>query len=88
VVIGISADNIGNQQKFTDVNKLPFPLFADPDKTVIKAYGALSPRGFANRYTFVIDKKGVLRKAYTKVSAAKHAEEVLAFVKKELAAEK
>jgi peroxiredoxin len=58
---------------------------ADPDKKAAKAYGALGARGYANRYTFVIDKQGVIRKVYTTVNPQTHPEEVLAFVKEHLA---
>jgi peroxiredoxin Q/BCP len=84
VVIGISNDTLEDQGKFTKKEKLSFPLLADTDKTVTKSYGALSPRGFPARYTFVIDKKGVLRKVYTKVTPATHPDEVLDYVKGEL----
>jgi peroxiredoxin len=57
---------------------------ADPEKETAKAYGVLLPRGFANRATFVIDKKGVLRKIYDKADAMKNAEEVLDWVKDNL----
>jgi peroxiredoxin Q/BCP len=85
VVIGISTDTVEAQEKFVKKEKLNFPLLADPEKKVTKAYGALSDRGFANRYTFVIDKKGELRKVYTKVAPAKHPDEVLDYIKDELA---
>jgi peroxiredoxin Q/BCP len=85
VVIGISTDKLDDQMKFTDKEKLNFPLFADPDKKATKAFGALSDRGFASRYTFVIDKKGIVRKIYTKVTPADHPEEVLKYVKENLA---
>ncbi len=85
VVIGISTDKLDDQQKFTDKEHLNFPLIADNTKEATKAYGALSPRGFANRYTFVIDKQGVIRKVYTKVTPKDHPAEVLAFVKEHLA---
>lgn len=48
----------------------------------------LGAAGFAGRQTFVIDKKGVVRKIYPKVDAAKHPDEVLAFVKENLAEKK
>ena len=84
--MGISADTLELQQKFTDKEKLTFPLIADPEKTAIKAFGALMPNGkFANRYTFVIDKQGVIRKVYTKVGPGGHPDEVLKFVKENLA---
>lgn len=81
VVIGISTDNAADQQKFIDKEKLNFPLIADPEKKATEAFGALSERGYASRYSFVIDKAGVVRKVYTKVDVNKHPAEVLAFVK-------
>jgi peroxiredoxin Q/BCP len=84
-VIGISTDPLDKQQEFTDKEKLNFPLFADPDKKAVQAYGALSQRGMASRYTFVIDKQGVVRKVYTTVNPQNHPEEVLKFVKEHLA---
>jgi peroxiredoxin Q/BCP len=35
-----------------------FPLLSDPTKEVATAYGVLSPRGVANRWTFYIGKDG------------------------------
>lgn len=84
MVIGISTDNLEAQKKFTEKENLNFPLFADSEKKAAEAFGVLSKMGFAQRWTFVIDKKGVVRKIYTKVSPDKHADEVLAYVKENL----
>jgi thioredoxin-dependent peroxiredoxin len=84
VILGISTDTLDAQDQFTKKEKLSFPLLADPEKKVTKAYGALGKAGYASRYTFVIDKNGVLRKVYTKVTPAKHPDEVLDFVKENL----
>jgi len=84
VVIGASVDNLELQQKFTDTEKLNFPLLADNTKKVAEAYGVLNEKGVTNRLTFVIDKKGVLRKVYGKVMPANHPEEVLKFVQETL----
>jgi peroxiredoxin Q/BCP len=84
VIIGISTDTLADQQKFTDKEKLNFSLFADADKKASKAYGVLNARGMANRETFIIDKKGVVRKVYTKVDVGAHPAEVLKFVKESL----
>lgn len=81
VVIGISTDNATDQQKFIAKEKLNFPLIADPEKKATGAFGALAPSGYAKRYSFVIDKAGVVRKVYTTVDVNKHPAEVLAFVK-------
>ncbi len=84
VILGISTDTLDLQEQFTKKEKLNFPLLADSEKQVTRAYGALNARGSANRYTFVIDDKGILRKVYTKVSPASHPDEVLEFVKEHL----
>ena len=73
-----------SQQKFTEKEQLTYPLLADPEKKIAKAYGVLSPRGFASRATFVIDKKGVLRKIDPNAKAKENAEEILNWVKDNL----
>lgn len=87
-MIGISTDKLADQQKFTDKEKLNFPLYADADKETAKAFGVLGGAGYANRVTFVIDKKGIIRKIYGKVDSQKHAAEVLAYVQATLADKK
>lgn len=56
-VLGISMDDIETQTKFAESLKTPFPLLADKDGTVAKAYGVAGV-GFANRVTFVVGKDG------------------------------
>jgi len=49
----------------------------------------LTPAGYAQRATFVIDKDGLVRKIYPRVADPKaHADEVLAYVKENLAGKK
>lgn len=84
MVLGASTDTLDAQQKFTDKEKLNFPLLADDAKKVAQAYGVLGSTGFAARQTFVIDKKGVLRKAFLKATPMEHPEEVLTYVKENL----
>ncbi len=40
VVLGVSADDAVSHQKFIGKYKLPFPLLSDPDRSVMKKYGA------------------------------------------------
>ncbi len=84
VLVGISNDTLAKQQEFTDKNMLPYPLFADTEKKVTSQFHVLASKGFPLRTTFVIDKKGVVRKVYDKVDPAKHPAEVLEFVKTQL----
>jgi peroxiredoxin Q/BCP len=85
VVIGISTDKLEDQVKFTEKEMLNFPLLADSDKKASRVYGVLNEgRGFANRWTFVIDKKGNVRKIYDKVDTKGHPQEVLDYIKDNL----
>jgi thioredoxin-dependent peroxiredoxin len=45
---------------FAEAHKADFPLLSDPTKATAKAYGVLGERGFANRWTFYIDKTGTI----------------------------
>src|SRR5271155_5510725 len=57
VIVGISTDNLEDQMKFTEKEKLNFPLFADPEKKAAKTFGVLNAKnGLAMRWTFIIDK--------------------------------
>lgn len=85
VVLGISGDSVASHKRFVDKFALPFPLLADTDKKVIKAYGSWGKKKMMGREydgifrnSFLIDPKGMLRKVYEKVRPELHAEEVLA----------
>jgi peroxiredoxin Q/BCP len=86
VVIGISTDNLDAQQQFTTKEKLNFPLMADSGKSASQAFGVLSRANpnMASRYTFVIDKEGIIRKVYLVKDTQNHPQEVLAYVKENL----
>jgi thioredoxin-dependent peroxiredoxin len=76
-VIGVSADSVQSHAEFCDSEGLKFPLLADQDGSVSKAYG--SWLGFVSlRHSFLIDPDGILRERYVKVSPAIHSAEVLA----------
>jgi len=84
VVLGVSADDVTSHKKFAEKFGLPFTLLADTDKTVSQAYGVWKEKGMfgkkymgINRETFLIDKEGIVRKAWHKVKADGHAQEVL-----------
>jgi peroxiredoxin Q/BCP len=83
VIIGISVDTLALQQKFTEKEKLPFPLLADDEQKFAKVYGVLNPKNkLASRATFVIAKDGNISKIYNPVGDAKgHPEQVLEYVK-------
>lgn len=56
-VLGVSMDTLETQTRFAASLKTPFPLLADADGSVAKAYGVWN-EGYASRVTFVIGKEG------------------------------
>lgn len=76
-VIGVSADDVNSHAEFCDSEGLKFPLLADTDGKVSKAYG--SWMGFVSlRHTYIIDPEGILRETFLGVRPATHSTEVLA----------
>src|SRR5262249_26296137 len=54
-VYGISTDSVNSQAAFSAEHHLGFTLLADPDSTVVNAYGAKMPMlPIARRWTFII----------------------------------
>jgi peroxiredoxin Q/BCP len=52
---------------------------SDADHAIAKAYGVpITPGGFHERVTFVIDEEGVVAKVFPAVKVSGHADEVLA----------
>ena len=48
-IIGVSPDSQQSHQKFIDKYNLPFTLISDPDKVIIKQYGAWGPKKLYGR---------------------------------------
>jgi len=84
VILGVSADSVESHVKFKMKYGLPFQLLSDPDRSVIKAYGAWKEKNVygkksmgIERTTFLIDPDGKIGKIYPKVKVDGHIEEVL-----------
>ena len=83
-MLGVSPDSARSHQNFAAKHQLPFRLLSDPEHKVAEAYGAWGEKSFMGRKTtgiirstFLIDGKGVIRKAWRKVRVNGHAAEVL-----------
>jgi peroxiredoxin Q/BCP len=57
-VVGINASQPKRHARFASAYALPFPLLSDPERTVIRAYGAAGLLGFVRRITYLIGKDG------------------------------
>lgn len=88
-VLGISPDSPGKLAKFRDKESLNFTLLADPDREVLRTYGAYGEKmNYGKktvgviRSTFVIGADGRVERAYYNVRATGHVERL----RKDLAA--
>ena len=89
-ILGVSTQDESSHRKFTEKYRLNFPLLADVDGAVGRAYGAIggpglisklkSAAGMADRVTFLIDEKGRIAHVIDKPDVANHAREVLALL--------
>ncbi|MBI1859856.1 MAG: thioredoxin-dependent thiol peroxidase [Deltaproteobacteria bacterium] len=84
VILGVSRDSTERHGKFREKYDLNFPLLADEDGTVCKAYGvwkekSLYGRKFMGieRTTVVIDPQGKIQSIFSKVKVKGHAGAVL-----------
>ena len=80
-VLGVSLDDAKSHAEFAEKYGLPFPLLADNDGTVARAYGALTSFGpirYAKRHTYVIDPQGKVAKVYRKVKPKQHSDQLIA----------
>jgi peroxiredoxin Q/BCP len=85
-ILGVSAQDAASHRKFTAKHRLNFPLLADTDRAVARAYGALGGGvggalrgmlGLAERVTFIIDAQGRIAHVIDAPDTANHAEQVL-----------
>lgn len=83
-VVGVSKDSVSSHSRFIEKSCLSIPLLSDPEASLIKGLGAWGEKKMAGRTfhgtvrsTFVLDMQGKIIKAYFKVKAKGHAEQVL-----------
>lgn len=77
-IVGVSVDPIEKQKEFKDLNHFPYPLIADTQKTVIKAFGQAGT-GRADREAYLVNREGKVVYHDSK-QTEKQAEMVLAFL--------
>ena len=80
-VIGVSHDTIGTLDRFsTSECRSKFPVAADPQLDVARAYDAVLPQhpAYANRTSYVIVPDGTIIYAYTNLDPSDHVKNTLA----------
>jgi peroxiredoxin Q/BCP len=85
VVLGVNADSLQSHERFARRFRLPFPLLADPERRIIRAYGAENPNPLlrwlglgTRRITYLIGPDGRIVEVWPRAGTAGHAAEVLA----------
>jgi thioredoxin-dependent peroxiredoxin len=84
--IGISADKVESQKRFSTKYEFDFPLLSDPDKSVARAYGVRRGPGIIpnKRATFVIGSDGLIKEIVTsELNMDVHADKALAALRAE-----
>lgn len=91
-VLGVSPDAPDKLVKFIDKQGLNFTLLSDPEHKIADKYGSWGPKKFMGReydgilrQTFIIGKDGKLKHIMAKVKTKTHHDDVLAFIKENLA---
>ena len=83
-VIGVSPDDDESHERFRGKQNLNFPLVADPERSIIDAYGVWGEKKLygktfmgLQRATFLIDEAGVIQHVFKRPKVAEHAEEII-----------
>lgn len=88
IILGVSRDTLKLHEKFKNEQQFPFDLISDTDEILCKMYDVIKDKNMygkkvrgIERSTFLIDKKGIIRKEWRKVKVPDHVNEVLKAVR-------
>lgn len=84
-IIGVSADTQESHAQFAEKHSLPFPLIADTNMDIIKAFDVWGTKQLAGRVydgivrtTFIIGADGMIKHIIKDVNTKEHAKQILA----------
>ncbi len=84
VILGVSKDSMKSHVSFINKYNLPFVLLSDEEGKVCELYGVWKTKKMygreymgIERTTFLIDKKGNIRKLFPKVKVEGHIDEIM-----------
>lgn len=83
-VVGVSKDSLQSHEKFQVKYDLPFPLIADETTQMCQKFGVWQEKKMFKRvymgivrYTFLIQKGGIIHKSWAKVRVKNHVRDVV-----------
>jgi peroxiredoxin Q/BCP len=80
-VVGVSVDPVSAQKTFAAKCEVAFPLVADADKSIAKAYGVLGFLGFSRRVTFFLDASGRVEEVVEATAPNPHVKRALEWIR-------
>lgn len=87
VVVGVSPDGIASHEKFSAKHELPFTLLSDPERVIIKQFGAFGEKNVFGkkvegviRSSFIINTDSVIEKVFAKASPKNNAQEIVDYL--------
>lgn len=87
-IFGVSRDTLKLHEKFKGEQQFPFELLSDNEEKACKLFDVIKDKTMygkkvrgIERSTFLIDKQGIIRQIWRKVSVPGHIEEVLTALK-------
>ncbi len=88
-ILGVSRDSVKSHEGFKAKHCFPFELVSDADEKLCKLFGVIKEKNMygrkvlgIERSTFILDKRGVLRKEFRGVKVDGHVADVLAELKR------
>lgn len=81
-VVGVSCDSFETQCRFATQYEVSFPMIADTDRAISRAYDVFFPiLAISHRVTYVIDPTGIVAGVFNhEFAVSRHLDEVLRFV--------
>lgn len=83
-LLGVSADPVKSQKKFSEKFEFPFNIIADETRDIIEKFGVWQLKKFMGkefmgivRTTFVFDENGICTEVINKVKTKDHAAQIL-----------
>ena len=83
-LLGVSADPVKNQKKFSEKFEFPFDIIADETREIIEKFGVWQLKKFMGkefmgivRTTFVFNENGICTEVIDKVKTKDHAAQIL-----------
>ena len=80
ILFAISVDTVEDQAKFVKEYNIPYSHLSDTTKDTCQKYAGLNFVGLAKRSTFIIDKKGIIRKIFRDIDVEKNSLQITNFL--------